>query len=93
MSDELLELVGRIATALEGAIAISEKAPGWEYPMSAFPDFDWATLGIEPVNKELTKLRWMGHEYQRLETKGNITYQRPVSGLSSALLIGFYEEG
>lgn len=81
----------RIAIALEGMIAISGQAPEWEYPMSAFPSFEWTALGMSVLDKEAGAVYWMGHRYNKLETEAGIIYQRPCGHLRTAVLISFYK--
>jgi hypothetical protein len=90
MSEEALV---RIAIALEAAIAIKGKAPGWEFPIAECPTMDWAKYNIiarGPAERP-DVLEWMGHRYELFESKGGLSYQRMVTETQSALLVRFFK--
>jgi hypothetical protein len=82
----------RIAIAIEAWIAMQQRGPEMEFPVTQLSVFDWEAIGgqiIEADDKGATLVNWMMHNWRRSTIGQDFIFERPVSQSCRAILAVF----
>ncbi|EKU98469.1 hypothetical protein Lepto7375DRAFT_7756 [Leptolyngbya sp. PCC 7375] len=82
----------RIAIALEAWMAMQQRGPEMEYPVSQLSTFDWEAIGgqiVEADDQGATLVNWMMHNWRRSTVGKDFIFERPVNQSCRAILAVF----